>query len=368
MEANLSSLPIRRRTWSGLRAVIASCAGVPLAWAQPLVTDKFESDSAGWTLYSDGEDLYWSPIEGNPNGCIGAKDGGDGGWWGFSAAPRFLGDRSCFYNGRLRWDFKTTHSGGGTTQPDAFLEGAGLSLVINLANPVVDEWETRTVTLNETAGWRKNSVNGAVPTAAEFQSVLASLAAIRLRGEFSTAANDRCVLDTVSFGSFIIDDPISTSACATSNVTFSSLATGVGPISYRWQYEASAGVWTNVPEGPIPYAFGTIEAIGCETPQLSLGLNTSGGAVPLRLRCMVSNACGSVPSEVAVLAPCQSDLNCDGVVEDLDFVEFVKGYNLLDCADPAMPAGCPADVNGDGLVDDADFVVFVSAYNALGCL
>lgn len=66
-------------------------------------------------------------------------------------------------------------------------------------------------------------------------------------------------------------------------------------------------------------------------------------------------------------APCPSDFNGDGLVDDSDFVLFVGAYNILDCADPAMPAGCPADVNGDGFVDDADFVLFVVAYNELIC-
>ncbi|MGH7245027.1 MAG: hypothetical protein ACREJD_16550 [Phycisphaerales bacterium] len=65
--------------------------------------------------------------------------------------------------------------------------------------------------------------------------------------------------------------------------------------------------------------------------------------------------------------PCPGDLNHDGQVDDADFVFFVVAYNLLDCADPAMPAGCPADLNADGFVDDADFVVFVIAYNNLIC-
>lgn len=64
---------------------------------------------------------------------------------------------------------------------------------------------------------------------------------------------------------------------------------------------------------------------------------------------------------------CPSDLNGDGLVDDADFTIFVVAYNILDCADPAMPAGCPADVNGDALVDDADFTLFVVAYNALIC-
>jgi len=66
-------------------------------------------------------------------------------------------------------------------------------------------------------------------------------------------------------------------------------------------------------------------------------------------------------------APCPSDFNGDGFVDDSDFTIFVVAYNILDCSDPAMPAGCPADVNGDGFVDDADFTLFVGAYNALIC-
>ncbi len=66
-------------------------------------------------------------------------------------------------------------------------------------------------------------------------------------------------------------------------------------------------------------------------------------------------------------APCNADLNADGQVDDSDFTLFVAAYNILDCADPAMPAGCPADLNADGFVDDADFSIFVVAYDALIC-
>jgi len=54
-------------------------------------------------------------------------------------------------------------------------------------------------------------------------------------------------------------------------------------------------------------------------------------------------------------------------VDDGDFQIFVVAYNILDCADLAMPSGCPADLNGDGFVDDADFQGFVVAYNELVC-
>ncbi|MGH7245106.1 MAG: hypothetical protein ACREJD_16950 [Phycisphaerales bacterium] len=65
--------------------------------------------------------------------------------------------------------------------------------------------------------------------------------------------------------------------------------------------------------------------------------------------------------------PCPGDFNHDNQVDDADFLTFVVGYNILDCADPGMTVGCPADLNTDHFVDDADFIVFVAAYNALLC-
>jgi probable HAF family extracellular repeat protein len=77
---------------------------------------------------------------------------------------------------------------------------------------------------------------------------------------------------------------------------------------------------------------------------------------------------GETQAFVAVIrVPCKGDLNADTFVDDTDFVLFANAYNILDCADPAMPAGCPSDLNNDGFVDDADFVLFADAYNNLIC-
>ena len=63
----------------------------------------------------------------------------------------------------------------------------------------------------------------------------------------------------------------------------------------------------------------------------------------------------------------KADLNADTFVDDDDFVLFATAYNILSCADAAMPADCPSDLNSDSFVDDGDFVLFVAAYNALVC-
>lgn len=64
---------------------------------------------------------------------------------------------------------------------------------------------------------------------------------------------------------------------------------------------------------------------------------------------------------------CRADMTLDGVVDDADFLAFVRGYDLVECADPAMGPGCAGDLNADDVVDDLDFQVFVSAYDVLLC-
>lgn len=71
--------------------------------------------------------------------------------------------------------------------------------------------------------------------------------------------------------------------------------------------------------------------------------------------------------EIIANAACVGDLNNDNQVDDLDFQIFAVAYNILDCADAAMPMGCPADFNADAVVDDLDFQLFAVAYDQLLC-
>lgn len=86
-----------------------------------------------------------------------------------------------------------------------------------------------------------------------------------------------------------------------------------------------------------------------------------------RYKCRATNSCFFTDSAPAVLGICIGDMNCDGQVDDIDFVDFATAYDILDCADPSMPMGCPADMNGYGYVDDADFVLFANAYDSFVC-
>ncbi|MBS0188351.1 MAG: hypothetical protein JSS51_09795 [Planctomycetes bacterium] len=79
---------------------------------------------------------------------------------------------------------------------------------------------------------------------------------------------------------------------------------------------------------------------------------------------MTYNAAGALARFEKI---CPADLTGDGRVDDADFSLFCLGYDLLACADPAMPTNCPADLNRDREVDDADFRTFVLAYGRLLC-
>lgn len=166
----------------------------------------------------------------------------------------------------------------------------------------------------------------------------------------------------------IASQPQSVSVCPVGSASFTVQPTSTGPFTYAWQYESVLNTWLDATNGPIPYSGGVITVSNVDADHLQIALNTTHGAPPIRFRCIVTNSCGSVTSEPATLVPCQADFTCDGRVDDADFVRFAAAYNVLDCADAAMPATCPADLNADGLVDDSDFVPFVHAYNELGCL
>lgn len=60
---------------------------------------------------------------------------------------------------------------------------------------------------------------------------------------------------------------------------------------------------------------------------------------------------------------CIGDLDCNGFVDDADFVRFAANYDLY----TVPPADGAADFNLDGFVDDHDFVIFAGVYDRFIC-
>ncbi|MBS0188670.1 MAG: hypothetical protein JSS51_11415, partial [Planctomycetes bacterium] len=113
---------------------------------------------------------------------------------------------------------------------------------------------------------------------------------------------------------------------------------------------------------------GSCEAIYVDTLQIDTSSRLINPSCRIYYNTLINNGTIDFPANVIQLAPpCPADLNNDGLVDDSDFVLFAAAYDMLDCADPAMPPGCPADLNNDDTVEDADFVIFAEAYNTLLC-
>jgi hypothetical protein len=70
------------------------------------------------------------------------------------------------------------------------------------------------------------------------------------------------------------------------------------------------------------------------------------------------NGCNGVSANIqnVTIGSLITDLNLNGITNDIDFLLFIGKFNQF-CSN------CPEDFNGDGIVDNYDFLVFSSDYN-----
>ncbi len=161
-----------------------------LASAQPVISETFDTDLNGWTIFGDATNLTWESATGNPGGCARATDRSRGVLWGFSAPAAFRGDKSCYYGGTFTWEVISSHgSASYANVADLALVSPTLTLVYIVPGiPTPNVWNTQTVTLSE-AGWRIATVDGSAPTQAQFESVLANLTDVRFNCEWSASVD-----------------------------------------------------------------------------------------------------------------------------------------------------------------------------------
>jgi hypothetical protein len=183
---------------------LAACCGA----ASGAVVSTFDAGDEGWrivdlTLPADPVTPPGAPVApvfqaigGHPGGFIEFTDPSDASFY-FQAPAAYVGDQSAAYGSSLAYEqFTTPTTPAWRDDPDVILVGAGQALVYQgAANPGLD-WTSFSVPLSET-GWHKVNLAGAEPTATEFQSVLASLTAVRIRGEYVAGVVESTGLDNV---------------------------------------------------------------------------------------------------------------------------------------------------------------------------
>ncbi|MCC6677938.1 MAG: YHYH protein [Phycisphaerales bacterium] len=154
------------------------------------------------------------------------------------------------------------------------------------------------------------------------------------------------VFDPCSVPMAISEDPAPARTCGGGSAEFTVKASGVGgsgPFGYEWRRDGV--VLSDVP-GHIA---------GSATSELTITDARPGEAGGYS--CRVTGGCGEVISAEAELTVCVADMNCDGLVDFPDYLEFL---NLYIAHDPR------ADITLDGLVDFVDYLEFLNFYEA-GC-
>jgi len=157
----------------------------------------------------------------------------------------------------------------------------------------------------------------------------------------------------------ITSEPADSSSCRFMPTRFSVGVAGAGVRSYEWQIEEAPGAWIALGEDPLPMACGgSARATGAASAEADIAIRPCPLQSAFRVRCVITNSCGSTTSSPALLTVCTADYNCDGGVDGADveafFIDWESGIDS-------------ADVNSDGGVDGADVEAFYVPWEAGGC-
>ncbi len=154
----------------------------------------FDTDNENWGADGDplGTVAGWVPTGGLPAGHIRVTDAATGGTWYFVAPAKFRGNKCGAYDRMFSYDQFTSDTSNQILQgdrPDVEIWGNGTKLVFDHPNNPGLDWTHYEILLREDAGWRLESLNGAVPTETEFRAVLSNVTRLRIKGEYRPAAD-----------------------------------------------------------------------------------------------------------------------------------------------------------------------------------
>lgn len=168
-----------------LLLTLAACQTPALA-----ATSTFDTDDENWLITGDAQGGGISPTYnssgGNPGGFISATDNVTGNVWYFQASDAFHGDFSGAYGTNLTFDLRQSGTHSQFNAVDLYLRGGGLELTFDTASNPGTEWTSYSVPLTEASGWQ---LDGAAPTQAQFNQVLADLTDLQIRGEYISGAD-----------------------------------------------------------------------------------------------------------------------------------------------------------------------------------
>ena len=258
------------------------------------ITSTFNANAQGWTTPNDADGtIGYSTTGGNPGGMVFGSPyvlilGATTLYipYNFVAPGAYLGNRSAYYNGTLRYDVQQGAAGAPVQYAEVIITNSGgVSLyyfpTIPNQPPAAPTWATYSVVLNNSLGFWKttNNATGTLATEVQIQNILTDLAMLEIRGLYRDA-NVTGRLDNVTLYPPIIinTQPSSIAVCNGATTTLTTAASNNAAITYQWEFESSPSVWTNVTNTG---GYG-----GATTATLSI--NTTGNFGAGNYRCRIS--------------------------------------------------------------------------------
>ena len=151
------------------------------------------------------------------------------------------------------------------------------------------------------------------------------------------------------------------SICPGGSVSIPAIVPGTPPYTNVWEVESPVGSGTFVPitNGTFTEAGSGMTFIAAATDSQALQISnlqpgSRGPVLVLRLR--TSNSCGE-SSGTTTRTYCPPDVNCDGVLDLFDYLDFVTAFSGNEPS---------SDFNADTVIDFFDYLDFVEAF-AAGC-
>ncbi|MBX2942088.1 MAG: gliding motility-associated C-terminal domain-containing protein [Cyclobacteriaceae bacterium] len=188
---------------------ISLCFVLFIVSAKGQIISTFDSDADGWTGIDNltGSNPTYQSNGGNPGGYIEVVDGVQGTATYFNAPAKFLGNRSSSYGATLRFDLQVSITPNSSTA-GVRLIGGGITLVKLLPDlpAVAPAWTSYTFKLDESEDWKIINTYGNIADAEDIKTVLGSLTAIGINGEYSTVADDGGGLDNVVLETTVVPD------------------------------------------------------------------------------------------------------------------------------------------------------------------
>jgi len=193
------------------KAMLALALALAAGAASADIREEFSSGDGGWQAVDlPGSGSYLTILStfavthhaagGNPGGHISAADPSNYSFY-FDAPGAFLGNLSGYTGGSLSFDTRyTPHDTGSAWRDDAdvLIYSGSTILAWRAADNPGESWTHVSTTLDIGHGWRIGSITGAEATAADFASVLGSVTALRIRGEYYNGVVETTGLDNVA--------------------------------------------------------------------------------------------------------------------------------------------------------------------------